>query len=163
MISDKCLKIQGKKKKRRRPVKKGKTYICVCTVSHFSHVQLFVTPSPTLNSTGWFWQLQQTKHSRPTSDVRDSSELDNFYFIFFLIFQTLHNCISFEKYVTPWTISQPGSFCPWVSPGMRTGGGCHILLQGIFPTQGSNPHLLQLLHRQAGSFTTSTNCLKPQN
>ena len=86
-----------------------------------------------------------------------------FLFYFFLIFQTLHNCISFEKYVTPWTISQPGSFCPWVSPGMRTGGGCHILLQGIFPTQGSNPHLLQLLHRQAGSFTTSTNCLKPQN
>ena len=24
--------------------------------------------------------------------------------------------------------------------------GCHALLQGIFPTQGSNPHLLRLLH-----------------
>ena len=24
--------------------------------------------------------------------------------------------------------------------------GCHFLLQGIFPTQGSNLHLLQLLH-----------------
>ena len=24
--------------------------------------------------------------------------------------------------------------------------GCHALLQGIFPTQGLNPHLLQLLH-----------------
>ena len=24
--------------------------------------------------------------------------------------------------------------------------GCHFLLQGIFPTQGSNPHLLCLLH-----------------
>ena len=23
---------------------------------------------------------------------------------------------------------------------------CHVLLQGIFPTQGSNPHLLWLLH-----------------
>ena len=30
--------------------------------------------------------------------------------------------------------------------------GCHCLLQGIFPTQGSNPHLLHLLHRQAGSL-----------
>ena len=32
--------------------------------------------------------------------------------------------------------------CPWDSPGKNTGEGCHSLLQGIFPTQGSNPHLL---------------------
>ena len=31
--------------------------------------------------------------------------------------------------------------CPWNSPGKNTGVGCHILLQGIFPTQGSNPDL----------------------
>ena len=31
--------------------------------------------------------------------------------------------------------------CPWDSPGKNTGVGCHSLLQGIFPTQGSNPHL----------------------
>ena len=30
--------------------------------------------------------------------------------------------------------------------------GCHALLQGIFPTQGSNLHLLGLLHWQAGSL-----------
>ena len=29
--------------------------------------------------------------------------------------------------------------------------GCHALLQGIFPTQGSNPGLLHLLHWQDGS------------
>ena len=28
------------------------------------------------------------------------------------------------------------------SPGKNTGVGCHSLLQGIFPTQGSNPDLL---------------------
>ena len=28
------------------------------------------------------------------------------------------------------------------SPGQSPGVGCHVLLQGIFPTQGSNPHLL---------------------
>ena len=28
------------------------------------------------------------------------------------------------------------------SPSKNTGVGCHSLLQGIFPTQGSNPHLL---------------------
>ena len=26
--------------------------------------------------------------------------------------------------------------CPWNSPGKNTGGGCHSLPQGIFPTQG---------------------------
>ena len=29
--------------------------------------------------------------------------------------------------------------CPWDSPGQNTGVGCHALLQGILPTQGSNP------------------------
>jgi len=32
--------------------------------------------------------------------------------------------------------------CPWDSPGKNTGVGCHFLLQGIFPTQQSNSHLL---------------------
>ena len=30
--------------------------------------------------------------------------------------------------------------------------GCHSLLQGIFPTQGSNPRLFHLLHWQVGSL-----------
>ena len=30
--------------------------------------------------------------------------------------------------------------------------GLHVLLQGIFPTQGVNPHLLCLLHWQGGSL-----------
>ena len=35
---------------------------------------------------------------------------------------------------------QPARFlCPWASPGENTGVGCHALLQGIFPTHGSNP------------------------
>ena len=34
----------------------------------------------------------------------------------------------------------------------NTGVGSLSLLQGIFPTQGLNPHLLQLLHWQAGSL-----------
>ena len=31
--------------------------------------------------------------------------------------------------------------CLWNSPGKNTGVGSHSLLQGIFPTQGSNPGL----------------------
>ena len=38
---------------------------------------------------------------------------------------------------------------PWDSPGKNTGVGCHALLHGIFPTQGSNPglpHCRQILY-----------------
>ncbi|KAB0356771.1 hypothetical protein FD754_000927 [Muntiacus muntjak] len=34
--------------------------------------------------------------------------------------------------------------CPWDFPGKNTGMSYHFLLQGVFPTQGSNPHLLRL-------------------
>ena len=39
--------------------------------------------------------------------------------------------------------------CPWDSLGENTGVGCHSLLQGIFPTQRSNPsvlHCRKMLH-----------------
>ena len=39
--------------------------------------------------------------------------------------------------------------CLWDFPRRNTGVGCHFLLQGILPTQGSNPHLL---HCQADSL-----------
>ena len=35
---------------------------------------------------------------------------------------------------------------PWDSPDKNTGVGCHLLLQGIFPNQRSNPRLLCLPH-----------------
>ena len=54
------------------------------------------------------------------------------------------------------TLCDPRLFCPWNFPGKNTEVGCRALLQGIFPTQGSSPHLLCLLHWQAGFFTNST-------
>ena len=41
--------------------------------------------------------------------------------------------------------------CPWDSPGKNTGVGCHAL-QGIFPTQVSNPCHLRLLFWESGSL-----------
>ena len=35
---------------------------------------------------------------------------------------------------------------PWDSPSKNTRVGCHTLLQGILPTQGSNLSLPHLLH-----------------
>ena len=37
--------------------------------------------------------------------------------------------------------------CPWHTPGKNTGMGCHFLLQGIFPTQETNPGLLHCWQR----------------
>ena len=49
----------------------------------------------------------------------------------------------------PMDCSPPGSSVHGDSPGKNTGVGCHALLQGIVPTQGSNPglpHCRQILY-----------------
>ena len=48
--------------------------------------------------------------------------------------------------------SPPGSSVHGDSPGKNAGMGCHAILPGIFPTQGSNPCLLCLLPWQVGSL-----------
>ena len=48
------------------------------------------------------------------------------------------------------TLRLHGLYSPWNSPGQNTGVGSRSLLQGIFPTQGSNPGLLRcrrILHQ----------------
>ena len=52
-------------------------------------------------------------------------------------------------FATPWAVAYQ-LLCPWDFPGNSPGVDCHFLLQGIFPTQGSNPGLLhcrQTLYR----------------
>ena len=49
----------------------------------------------------------------------------------------------------PIDCSPPGSSVHGDSPGKDTGVGCHALLQGVFPTLGSNPgfpHFRQILY-----------------
>ena len=41
----------------------------------------------------------------------------------------------------PYWLQPTRVLCPWDSPGKNTGMGCHSLLPGSFPTQGSNLHL----------------------
>ena len=52
----------------------------------------------------------------------------------------------------PMDYSPPASSVHGDSPGKHTGVGCHALLRGTFPTQGSNLCLLCRLHWQAGSL-----------
>ena len=50
----------------------------------------------------------------------------------------------------PMDCSPPGSSVHRDSPGKNSGVGCHAHLQGIFPTQGSNPglpHCRQILYQ----------------
>ena len=55
-----------------------------------------------------------------------------------------------RPFATPWTAACTKFLHPWNFLGKSTGVGCHFLLQGIFPTRGSNPglpHCRQTLHR----------------
>ena len=52
-------------------------------------------------------------------------------------------------FCNPMDCSPPGSSVHGDSPNKNTGVGCHAVLQGIFPTQGSNsglPHWRQILY-----------------
>ena len=53
-----------------------------------------------------------------------------------------------QLFCDPLGCNHPGSSVHGDSPGENSGVGCHALLQGIFPTQGSNlclPHCRQIL------------------
>ena len=62
------------------------------------------------------------------------------------------NCFGFVRLcATLWTVAHQAPLSMGFS-NQYTRVDCHALLQGIFPTQGSNPCLLHLLHCQAGSY-----------
>ena len=62
----------------------------------------------------------------------------------------------FWFFATLWTVI----LYTWYSPGKNTGVDCYFLLQGIFLTQGSNPHLLCLLHFRQIPYCWRTGELK---
>ena len=74
-----------------------------------------------------------------------------FFFFFSLSFRLLVLSRSVvSDSLRPHGLKPARLLCPWDSPGKNTGVGCHALLQGIFPTQGSNsglPCCRQILYR----------------
>ena len=61
-----------------------------------------------------------------------------------------HGSISESCSVLSDSLQTNGLHSPWNSPGQNTGAGSLSLLQGIFPTQGSNPglpHRRQILYQ----------------
>ena len=61
-------------------------------------------------------------------------------FVFYIL---VLSCV--QLFMTPWTVAHPAPLS-MDSSRKNTEVGCHFLHQGIFPTQGSNPHFLCLLH-----------------
>ena len=71
------------------------------------------------------------------------------------LYSWCHCCLFTKSRLTilrPYGLYPARLLSPWDFPGKNTGVGCHFLLLGIFPTQGSNPCLL---HYQAGSLPLS--------
>ena len=65
------------------------------------------------------------------------------------------SCFSHVDSVQPYGWQPTRLLCPWDSPDKNTGVGYCALLQGIFPTQGSNLSLLCLPAWTGGLFTSS--------
>ena len=63
--------------------------------------------------------------------------------------KSLRSCLTLCHHMD---CSPGGSSVYGDSPGKNTRMSYHALLQGIFPTQGLNSHLLHLLHLQDGSL-----------
>ena len=57
----------------------------------------------------------------------------------FVVVVQLLSCLTFLRHHR---LQPTRLLYPWNPPGKNTGVGYHALLHGIFPTQGSNPHLL---------------------
>ena len=71
-------------------------------------------------------------------------------------------CWNWKLLSCVWLLGPHELYSPWNSPGQNTGVGSLSLLQGIFPTQGSNlglPHcrqiLYQLSHQGSPQFNAS--------
>ena len=69
------------------------------------------------------------------------------YFVFLTLLSHRHTYVCAQslscfQLLTPHGLEPARLLCPWDFSGKTTGVGCHLLFQGIFPTHGSNSHLL---------------------
>ena len=69
-----------------------------------------------------------------------------------MLYKSVQECSTCLTLLQPHRLQSIRYLSSWDFPGKSTGVDCHFLLQGTFPTQGLNPHLLQ---SQAGSLLLS--------
>ena len=75
------------------------------------------------------------------TEAASQSALANFRAVLCLVAWKKVKVKSYPTLCDPMDCSPPDSSVHGESPGKNTGVACHALLQGIFPTQGSNPGL----------------------
>ena len=69
-------------------------------------------------------------------------------------------------FATPWIVACIKLLRPWDFQGKSTGVGCHFLLQGIFPTQGSNlglSHCRQMLYHLSHEGSPAVDYIRVNN
>ena len=76
-------------------------------------------------------------------------------------FHSLHACMNAKLLQSCLTLCDPmdryyQAPLPMGFSRQECWGGCHALVQGIFPTQGSNLHLPQLLHCRQSFYDQAT-------
>ena len=91
--------------------------------------------------------------------------LHRIFFFFLTLYFVLSESESENRSAMSDSLRPHGLYSPWNSPGQNTGVGSHSLLQGIFPTQGSNPGLwhcrqilYQLSHREGAQPNWALGC-----
>ena len=65
----------------------------------------------------------------------------------------MHGCSVVSDFLWPQGLLTTRLLCWWDFPGKNSGVSCHLLHQWLFLIQGSNPHLLHLLHWQVDSLS----------
>ena len=93
-----------------------------------------------------------------------------------IIWHTMCRLFCSKNSVVSNSLQPQGRYSPWKSPGQNTVVGSLSLLQGIFPTQGSNPGLphskwilYQLSHKGSprilewGAYPFSSRSSRPRN
>ena len=97
-------------------------------------------PTMVIEAQRWGWQTCQTLQKLSSRIL---------FWSFSIVISLVKLLSRVRLFAIPWTVAYqaPPS---WDFSGNSTGVGCHFLLQGIFPPQGSNlglPHCRQTLYR----------------
>ena len=109
----------------------------------------------------WYIHVSTIKQLEVQPDYSETTQEINWReflwrWVYINICKTLKWSESESRSVVSDSLWPRGLYSPWNSPGQNTGVGSCSLLQGIFPTQGSNPGLLhcrrilyQLSHKES--------------
>ena len=105
------------------------------------------------NGSVWRWKSQWFSREGPSPVLPHRVCHNHYCFQFPLLLPVVASAAAVTSVVSdsvrPRRRQPTRLLCPWDSPGKNTGMGCYALLQGIFPTQGSNPglwHCRQILY-----------------